>query len=288
MNKLLKGTSKNCPFARCRRCGRTKMLMYTSYTALFRAPEPSQRTKTLIFRGTLKLTLKKIGFLSFFLISLSACESLLPIEPDDPSFAPVIAPTLTRPKPEEGSLFVANYGMSLFGNTNSHRIGDIITIVLDERTVSSKSSAVGIDKESEISLLENGLGTIFGKDLTKKIPLFGEITLPTNVDQSRAFSGDASADQSNRLQGNISVTITDVMPNGNLLVKGEKWMTLNRGDEYIRISGMLRPADVTLSNTISSTKLANARIAYSGTGDLASSQEMGWLSKFFNSPYWPF
>lgn len=219
---------------------------------------------------------------------LAACESLMPIEPGDPEFAPVIAPTPARAQPEEGSLFVANYGMSLFGNTNNHRIGDIITIVLDERTVSSKSSAVAVDKESDISLLENGLGTILGKDLTKKLPLLGEVTLPTNVNQERAFAGDASADQSNRLQGNISVTITDVMPNGNLLVRGEKWMTLNRGDEYIRISGMLRPADVTLSNTVSSTKLANARIAYSGTGELASSQEMGWLSKFFNSPWWPF
>ncbi len=219
---------------------------------------------------------------------LAACESLTPAMPDDPNFAPVVAPTMSRPQPQEGSLFVADYGMSLFGNTNNHRIGDIITIVLNERTVSSKSSAVAVDKESDISLLENGLGTILGKDLTKKLPLVGEVTLPTNVQQDRQFAGDASADQSNRLQGNISVTITDVMPNGNLLVKGEKWMTLNRGDEYIRISGMLRPEDVTLANTVSSTKLANARITYSGTGELASSQEMGWLSKFFNSPWWPF
>lgn len=233
-------------------------------------------------------TVVNILFLIFSLTLLSACESMMPIEPDDPDFAPVIAPTPAKPAPEEGSLFVANYGMSLFGNTNNHRIGDIITIVLDERTVSSKSSAVAVDKESGLSLLENGAGTILGKDLTKKLPLLGEVTLPTNVAQNREFAGDASADQSNRLQGNISVTITDVMPNGNLLVKGEKWMTLNRGDEYIRISGMLRPADVTLSNTVSSTKLANARIAYSGTGELASSQEMGWLSKFFNSPLWPF
>ncbi len=223
-----------------------------------------------------------------FVISLTACGGLTSVKPDDPSFAPVIAPSTSKPKPEDGSLYVAGYGMSLFGNTNNHRVGDIITIVLDERTVSSKSSLVEIDKETDHSLLENGAGTILGKDLTKKLPLIGEVTLPTSVAQSREFSGDAKADQSNRLQGNISVTITDVMPNGNLMVKGEKWMTLNRGDEYIRISGMLRPADITLSNMVSSTKLANARIAYSGTGELASSQQMGWLSRFFNSPYWPF
>ena len=65
-------------------------------------------------------------------------------------------------------------------------------------------------------------------------------------------------------------------------------MTLNRGEEFIRITGILRPDDVTLSNTVSSTKLANARIAYSGTGELADSQKMSWLARFFNSAYWPF
>jgi flagellar L-ring protein precursor FlgH len=230
----------------------------------------------------------RVTYLIFVLASMSACQPSVPIKPDDPNFAPVVMPSPPRPQAEEGSLFHAGYGMALFGNTNNHRVGDIITIVLDERTVSSKSSTVGVDKKSDTSLLENGLGTILGKDLTKNLPLVGNVTIPTAAVQDRKFSGDASADQSNRLQGNISVTITDMMPNGNLVIKGEKWMTLNRGNEYIRISGMLRPEDITLSNTVSSTKLANARIAYSGTGDLADSQQMGWLSRFFNSPLWPF
>lgn len=230
----------------------------------------------------------KIIFLLSASLLFVGCESVLPIKPDDPSYAPVVAPSPIKPQLEEGSLYHANYSLSLFGNTNNHRVGDIITIILDERTVSSKSSAVAVDKESDMSLLEGGVGTILGKDLTKKIPLLGEVTLPSVTDQQRAFAGDASADQSNRLQGNISVTITDVMPNGNLAIRGEKWLTLNRGDEYIRISGMLRPQDVTLNNTVSSTKLANARITYSGTGELADSQKMGWMNRFFNSPYWPF
>mgnify|MGYP000597631705 FL=1 len=221
------------------------------------------------------------------LVLLVGCQSAQIVKPDDPSFAPVIAPTLVKPKPITGSLFVPGYGVSLFGNTNAHRVGDIITVVLDERTVSSKSSTVGVDKDSSLSLLENGAGTLLGKDLTKKLPLIGNITLPTSANHSRQFEGDASADQSNRLQGNISVTITDVMPNGNLVIRGEKWLKLNTGDEYIRISGMLRSLDVGLDNMVSSTKLANARIAYSGTGELADSQRQGWLGRFFNGPYWP-
>jgi flagellar L-ring protein precursor FlgH len=178
--------------------------------------------------------------------------------------------------------------MSLFGNTNNHRVGDIITITLDEKTISSKSTGVDIDKESDVSLLEGGNPTFFGKDTVKNLPIVGEVTIPLSSSQSRSFSGDASADQSNSLQGNISVTVVDILSNGNLIVRGEKWMTLNSGEEYIRVSGLLRKEDVSLDNVVSSTKLANARISYSGTGDLANSQKMGWLGRVFNSIIWPF
>ena len=126
-------------------------------------------------------------------------------------------------------------------------------------------------------LTENGNNTFFGRDTAKDLPVVGNATIPLTSSQKRAFAGDSSADQSNSLEGNISVTITEILANGNFIVKGEKWLTLNRGDEYIRISGMIRKEDVALNNTVSSTKLANARISYSGTGDLANSQKMGWV-----------
>jgi flagellar L-ring protein precursor FlgH len=210
------------------------------------------------------------------------------VKPDDPEYAPVLPTPKVIAPPQNGSLYQEYQGLSLFGNTNNHRVGDIITVMLDERTVSQKSSGVAIDKESDIDLRENGNNTFFGRDTDKDLPVVGNASVPLNSSQSREFSGDASADQSNSLEGNISVTITEILSNGNFIVKGEKWLTLNRGDEYIRISGMVRKEDVTLGNTISSTKLANARISYSGTGDLANSQKMGWLGKFFNSILWPF
>lgn len=210
------------------------------------------------------------------------------VQPNDPHYAPIIAQEAPKPEVRNGSLFQEHNGMLLFGNTNSHRVGDIITVTLDERTVSSKSTGVAIDKNADVDLNEGGNNTFFGRDTAKNLPLFGNATIPLNASQGRSFSGDASADQSNSLDGNISVTVTAILPNGNLMVRGEKWMTLNSGDEYIRISGMLRKEDVSLDNAVSSTKLANARITYSGTGDLANSQRMGWLSRFFNSVLWPF
>lgn len=238
------------------------------------------------------MKMKYNRLLHFFIIIVSVLPlaACIPsaIKPDDPKYAPVLPEPKPVPKPTNGSLFQEYQGMSLFGNTNNHRIGDIITITLDEETISSKSTGVGIDKTSDVSLLEGGNSTILGRDNTKNIPIVGDITIPLSSSQDRSFSGDASADQSNSLEGNISVTVVDILANGNLIVRGEKWMTLNRGEEYIRVSGMLRKEDVSLDNVVSSTKLANARISYSGTGDLADSQKMGWLGRFFNSVIWPF
>jgi flagellar L-ring protein precursor FlgH len=119
-------------------------------------------------------------------------------------------------------------------------------------------------------------------------PSYKGLSLENSIAHNRTFSGDADADQSNSLEGNITVTVAEILPNGNLIVRGEKWITLNRGDEFIRISGIIRPDDIAPDNTVVSTRLANAKISYSGTGTLADSQTMGWFSKFFNSGWWPF
>lgn len=215
-----------------------------------------------------------------FPLSLIACNAHNPVKPGDPAYAPVMSLPSATPKPQAGSLFLAGNGMELFNDRKANRVGDVITIVLDERTVSQKTNNVSVKKESDASF---NAGPVLGTT-----PSYGNMSLDTDIQQDRDFTGEADADQSNSLQGNITVTVSDIMPNGNLVVRGEKWMMLNRGDEYIRISGILRPEDVTPENTVPSNRLANARISYSGTGELADSNQMGWLSKFFNSPVWPF
>ncbi|WP_020209449.1 flagellar basal body L-ring protein FlgH [Gilvimarinus chinensis] len=211
---------------------------------------------------------------------ISACATGPRPTPGDPYYAPTVSSQAKEPTSTNGSLYQPTQGMSLFTDTKARNVGDIITIMLSERTVSSKSSGVNVSKESSTSL---PAGTIFGMT-----PTLNGSPFDTNINQDRDFAGDAGADQSNSLTGSIAVTVADVLPNGNLIVRGEKWMTLNRGDEFIRISGILRPEDISPQNTVSSTRLANAQISYSGTGELANSQNMGWLSKFFNSGYWPF
>ena len=94
--------------------------------------------------------------------------------------------------------------------------------------------------------------------------------------------------QSNLLEGDITVTVVEVLPNGYLMVRGEKRIGINQGNEYIRLSGIVRPIDIDSTNTILSTRLADPTIIYVGDGVLADSNEMGWLSRFFVSGLFPF
>jgi flagellar L-ring protein precursor FlgH len=219
--------------------------------------------------------------------ALGACSQLPGPKPDDPAYAPVLAESMVQPPANDGGIFrpsAARSGapMALFEDARARNIGDIIAVVLSERTTSSKSASSEIKKENSIGL---DAGTVLGRT-----PSFhgGDYTMETAIGHNRDFSGEAAADQRNNLQGSITVMVSNVMPNGLLEVRGEKWLTLNRGEEFIRLRGYIRPEDINPDNTISSTKVADVRITYSGTGELAESNRQGWMSRFFNSEYWPF
>lgn len=221
---------------------------------------------------------------AWILLLTSACTSQRPI-PGDPLYAPVVMPAASAAPVSNGSLFTDQSATSLFSDRKATRVGDILTIMLQENTVSRKSSNVDVSKDSETNIPEvaGAAGTVLGGGVS-----LGGLSLNTNLAAQRDFSGAADAAQSNNLNGMVTVSVTDVLPNGTLVVNGEKWLTLNRGDEFIRFSGLIRPDDIRSDNTIASTKVANARITYAGTGALADSQRMGWLNRFFNSAYWPF
>ena len=230
----------------------------------------------LLYRSYCKL-------LTLLLMSLSlmACISAEP-KPDSPEYAPVMSNYYKQKNTVySGSLYEAGYAGSLFSDRRAMRVGDILTIMLDERTTSSKKTETEIKKENDVQF---NAGTVFGRPVTYN----GDEILSANVTQDREFKGDAESDQSNRLQGSITVTVAEVLPNGLLAVRGEKWMTLTQGEEFIRIKGLVRQEDINPDNTISSTKLADARITYSGTGEFADASKQGWLTKFFNSKWWAF
>ena len=200
-------------------------------------------------------------------------------KPDDPEFSPVYGesePVSVRPTV---AIFQPEQVNGIYSDIKAHKVGDIITIQLAESTSASKKANTQSGKDNKLNIAPGQLGGV---------PLeLGQYNLSASLGQDSAFKGQAKADQSNSLQGNISVSVAKVLPNGNLLVRGEKWIMLNNGNEYIRITGLIRPEDVTSDNSVSSQKVANARIYYGGTGDLANTQEQGWLTSFFNGPWWP-
>ncbi|MCE7616813.1 flagellar basal body L-ring protein FlgH, partial [Vibrio fluvialis] len=100
--------------------------------------------------------------------------------------------------------------------------------------------------------------------------------------------GSASSSQGNKLEGAITVTVSEVLPNGVIRIRGEKWIRLNQGDEFIRLTGIVRVDDISRNNQVSSQRIGDARITYSGRGALADSNASGWLTQFFNSPWMPF
>lgn len=222
------------------------------------------------------------GFIAIS-VMLAGCNSTPqpPVQANDPAFAPVIPDIPREQITEDGALFRPYMANSLYSDVTARRVGDIITVTLSENTAASKTADTTTAKSTGVDVQPiTGLG---GDTIN-----LGSQSIQFGLNSSNDFTGNAQANQSNSLSGAISVTVVDVMPNQNLVIRGEKWLTLNQGDEYIRLTGIIRPADISPENEIVSTKIANARIQYSGTGSFARAQEKGWLTRFFSSDVWPF
>jgi flagellar L-ring protein precursor FlgH len=200
--------------------------------------------------------------------------------PDDPDYSPVYPDSESVSVRPTGAIFQPDQINSIYSDIKAHKVGDLITIELAESTSATKKANTQTGKDNSFTLNPVKVGGV-------AVTAGGYYDLSASADQQAAFKGQAKADQSNSLQGNISVSVYKVLPNGNLMVRGEKWIMLNNGNEYIRITGVIRPEDVTSDNSVSSQRVGNARIYYGGTGDMANTQEQGWLTSFFNGPWWP-
>jgi flagellar L-ring protein precursor FlgH len=208
---------------------------------------------------------------------LSACATNQSMEefPDEPW------PEPAEPAAANGAIYQTGRDVALFENATARRVGDIVTIRLVESTNASKSSSTTTSKKTAVDLPGP---TIAGRPVTVN----GTPILEMSVDNETNFDGSGDSQQSNRLTGDITVAVVKRMSNGNLLVRGQKWIGINQGREYIRIQGVIRPIDVQPDNSIESTKVANASISYGGKGALADANKQSWLARFFNSPLMPF
>ena len=209
----------------------------------------------------------------------------------DPTYS-AVRPVAVKPaEKHDGAIFDVNNNLSLFEDYRARRVGDILTVKLDEKTAAEKETETKINKANNNSVTSPTiLGSAVEFDLPGILPLAStkNNNLGINLDSTHSFTGGGDSDQSNKLTGDISVSVVEVLPNGNLVIRGEKVITINQGNEYLRISGMISPRDIDADNTISSKRIADAQIAYVGDGPTNDANVVGWLGRFFLSSLMPF
>lgn len=216
----------------------------------------------------------RLALLAAVLVALSACSApRLRVSP------PELTPPPEFPKPEPtGSIFQPQLGsMALFEDWRPRQVGDVLTVTLNEQVSASKNSSTNTSRSSSSS---------FSPDLLPEaIDKLAEYGLGISADTE--FLGRGGSEANNRFTGTITVTVQQVLTNGNLLVSGEKQIAINQGTEYIRFSGVVNPRAIKVDNTVPSNKVASARIEYLGDGYISEAQRMGWLQRALLW-IWPF
>ncbi|MFW6020551.1 MAG: flagellar basal body L-ring protein FlgH [Guyparkeria sp.] len=211
---------------------------------------------------------------------LAGCASQPPIKPD-PQFEPAMPPEASdnNPVQSNGAIFQSGQVDNMFADSRPYRVGDILTVVMEESMQASKSAQTSTGKSQETGITPPNVLGLSGPAIER---------LNAEISGERDFSGDGESSQENTLNGQITVTVARVLSNGNLVIRGQKWIGINQGSEFIKLAGVVRPQDIAADNTVMSTRVANAQIAYGGEGVINESNNMGWLARFFNSPIFPF
>ena len=210
---------------------------------------------------------------------ITGCASLK--EDGGREFEPSWPDIAEGPKPTAGAIYAQGTDVSLWNNVTARNIGDTLTIRLAESTEAEKTATTTASKSSSAELSGP---TIAGRPVT----MSGTPILEMGMGNESSFSGNGAATQSNKLDGYITVTVSKRFSNGNLLVRGQKWVAINNGREFVRLQGIVRPSDIAPDNSVLSWRVADAYISYGGQGTVANSSKPGWLYRFFNSPKTPF
>ena len=214
-----------------------------------------------------------------FALALTATPALAKKPPQPSGFEPtlpVVAPV--APAAANGSIFAVSAGYApLYQGTRAARVGDPLTILLVENTTAAKSVSSKSGKTGSLAVTPPTTG------------LISRLLKPNSLKagSTSSFNGQGNAAQTSSLDTTLSVTIAEVRSNGTALVRGEKRMLISQGDEWVRFSGIVRLADIDQENQISSSRVADARVEYTGKGALQQASKQGWLGRFFNkiSPF---
>ena len=205
---------------------------------------------------------------------LNACTTPQPTVEPTPEFAPTYQQFYSVLQSHGGAIYKPGRRLGLYEDLKAHRIGDILTVFLVEQTSGQNSADNSVSQAT---------------DMRVDPPTFGGSLRPNmeiDLGSENSFNGQRGTSQSNSLNGSITVTVTAILDNGNLIVEGEKWIQINQAREFIRLQGVVRQPDISTNNTLLSTQIADARIAYGGSGTHGNGP--GWASRVLFSSLWPF
>lgn len=189
-------------------------------------------------------------------------------------------PTTARPQAQpvaavsNGTIYQAAAYRPLFEDRRARHVGDTLTITINEKTQASKKNASNGEKTGSS---ESTIGKITG------IPLKMLQGLGITAESANSYDDKSAVNTSNNFTGNVTVTVIEVLPNGNLAVAGEKQIALDKGTEFIRLSGVVQPDSILAGNTVPSSKVADARFEYRTSANFDSAEMMSWLGRFFLS-----
>ena len=231
----------------------------------------------------------RVSALGLLALGLSGCATAPEPLAHSPQFAPVIPVAIDKPRMATGAIYNGRHSDNFFGRSRNYRVGDLITVMLDESTRAGREQKGSVSREAENNVVPSGLVSKIMRLPDKLLgDKFDGSLNGVNLNKSTIKSdGVGTAGQSASLTGAVSVTVVEVLANGNLMVRGEKQLALTEGAEVIQVSGIIRPDDVSPNNMVQSRRLANAQISYRGTGDMAAVAKTGWGTKALLQ-IWPF
>ena len=195
----------------------------------------------------------------------------------------------TQAKPAEGALWPGNTrGNFLFGDDKAAKVGDIITVTIDENATSTQSATTNTSKDTSIDLQSpNVLGLPSSLGVNNFLNLGTQFDPRVNATVANSMQGTGTVTRNGTLSATVSALITDIVPGGNLRIEGRRSVTINNEEQIMVLRGIVRPQDINFDNTIPSTLIADASISYTGEGVVADEQRKGWLAKVL-SKVWPF
>jgi flagellar L-ring protein precursor FlgH len=214
---------------------------------------------------------------------LQGCAAQQPVMSSlspSPDFAPVYPLAKDQTAPATGGIYGNRQSDAWFGRGRNYQIGDLITVMLNESTQADRSQKTDVSRDASNTALPKGANTLLGN----VHPFFDGLSLNAAKTTS---TGKGSAAQAASLTGSVTVTVTEILANGNLVVRGEKKLGLSEGTEVIQVAGVIRPQDIGPNGTVQSLRLANAQISYRGSGDLAAASKPGWGTSALLK-LWPF